>query len=303
MAFKMTDEDGGPSSRRAPAPASCRPYGRRQSAHAPPSGSCWTATTSFSTPAARPSRDATSPVTDGSASASTTPRPPFSFVVLQGRATVSEDLGEMRTWATRIAARYMGGSEGGGVRRAQRRARRTARAAEGRQGRGPRGHGGLTAATGIPARPGVPTRPVPGRVGTGRNAGAWCAVREDGAHERRAGTGAGGPRTRAGVLHAPRRRLGHEVPRRRARLRGRGRRVGAARRGSRLDAGCGTGRALPALRDAVGPAGMVLGADLTPRCCDAAADAGRGRYALLVVRTRRGCRCAPPRSTSCSRRA
>ncbi|EFE85291.1 predicted protein, partial [Streptomyces albidoflavus] len=30
-----------------------------------------------------------------------------------------------------------------------------------------------------------------------------------------------------------------------------------------LDAGCGTGRALPALRAAVGPAGTVLGADLT----------------------------------------
>lgn len=32
-----------------------------------------------------------------------------------------------------------------------------------------------------------------------------------------------------------------------------------------LDAGCGTGRALTALRDAVGPRGTVLGADLTPR--------------------------------------
>ncbi len=31
-----------------------------------------------------------------------------------------------------------------------------------------------------------------------------------------------------------------------------------------LDAGCGTGRALPYLRSAVGPAGMVLGLDLTP---------------------------------------
>ncbi|BCB77056.1 hypothetical protein GCM10022251_81740 [Phytohabitans flavus] len=32
-----------------------------------------------------------------------------------------------------------------------------------------------------------------------------------------------------------------------------------------LDAGCGTGRALPALRDAVGPTGVVVGADLTPQ--------------------------------------
>ncbi|MFI5618851.1 PPOX class F420-dependent oxidoreductase [Streptomyces sp. NPDC051567] len=35
-------------------------------------------------------------------------RPPFSFVVLQGRAEISEDLGAMLTWATRIGARYMG---------------------------------------------------------------------------------------------------------------------------------------------------------------------------------------------------
>jgi PPOX class probable F420-dependent enzyme len=35
-------------------------------------------------------------------------RPPFSFVVLNGRARLSEDLEEMRHWATRIAARYMG---------------------------------------------------------------------------------------------------------------------------------------------------------------------------------------------------
>ncbi|MFG2806175.1 PPOX class F420-dependent oxidoreductase [Streptomyces massasporeus] len=35
-------------------------------------------------------------------------RPPYSFVVLQGRARVSEDLDEVRRWATRIGARYMG---------------------------------------------------------------------------------------------------------------------------------------------------------------------------------------------------
>lgn len=35
-------------------------------------------------------------------------RPPFHFVVLSGRARLSEDLGEVRHWATRIAARYMG---------------------------------------------------------------------------------------------------------------------------------------------------------------------------------------------------
>lgn len=35
-------------------------------------------------------------------------RPPFSFVVLQGRARLSEDPDELRYWATRIGARYMG---------------------------------------------------------------------------------------------------------------------------------------------------------------------------------------------------
>ncbi len=35
-------------------------------------------------------------------------RPPFSFVVLRGRAEVVEDLDQVREWATRIAGRYMG---------------------------------------------------------------------------------------------------------------------------------------------------------------------------------------------------
>lgn len=35
-------------------------------------------------------------------------RPPFSFVTVSGPVTLSTDLEEMRLWATRIAARYMG---------------------------------------------------------------------------------------------------------------------------------------------------------------------------------------------------
>ncbi|MFB9436187.1 class I SAM-dependent methyltransferase [Streptomyces showdoensis] len=50
-----------------------------------------------------------------------------------------------------------------------------------------------------------------------------------------------------------------------------------------LDAGCGTGRALPPLREAVGPAGTVIGADLTPEMLDAAVAAGRGKAAALVL--------------------
>ncbi|MGA5192822.1 class I SAM-dependent methyltransferase [Streptomyces exfoliatus] len=43
-----------------------------------------------------------------------------------------------------------------------------------------------------------------------------------------------------------------------------------------LDAGCGTGRALPPLRAAVGPSGTVLGVDLTPEMLEQAVRAGRG---------------------------
>ncbi|WP_328297203.1 PPOX class F420-dependent oxidoreductase [Streptomyces sp. NBC_00435] len=39
-------------------------------------------------------------------------RPPFSYVVLQGRAQISEDLEEMLPWAARIGARYMGAERG-----------------------------------------------------------------------------------------------------------------------------------------------------------------------------------------------
>ncbi|WEO99845.1 PPOX class F420-dependent oxidoreductase [Streptomyces sp. FXJ1.172] len=35
-------------------------------------------------------------------------RPPFGFVVLQGTAELGDDLPEVRRWATRIAARYVG---------------------------------------------------------------------------------------------------------------------------------------------------------------------------------------------------
>src|SRR5215472_7232383 len=35
-------------------------------------------------------------------------RPPFSFVVIEGTARISDNLDEVRAWATRIAGRYMG---------------------------------------------------------------------------------------------------------------------------------------------------------------------------------------------------
>lgn len=50
-----------------------------------------------------------------------------------------------------------------------------------------------------------------------------------------------------------------------------------------LDAGCGTGRALPPLRAAVGPTGVVVGADLTAAMLEAAVRAGRDRDGRLLL--------------------
>ncbi len=56
------------------------------------------------------------------------------------------------------------------------------------------------------------------------------------------------------------------------------------REGARvLDAGCGTGRALTPLRAAVGPTGVVVGADLTPAMLEAAVGAGRDRDGRLLL--------------------
>jgi SAM-dependent methyltransferase len=50
-----------------------------------------------------------------------------------------------------------------------------------------------------------------------------------------------------------------------------------------LDIGCGTGRALPALREAVGPHGTVIAADLTPEMLRQARLHGRAGDAVLVL--------------------
>ena len=49
-----------------------------------------------------------------------------------------------------------------------------------------------------------------------------------------------------------------------------------------LDAACGTGRALSVLRAATGPAGTVVGLDLTPEMLDETRRRGRGELAQLV---------------------
>ncbi|MFK3983852.1 class I SAM-dependent methyltransferase [Micromonospora sp. NPDC050397] len=59
--------------------------------------------------------------------------------------------------------------------------------------------------------------------------------------------------------------------------------AGLAEGGVVVDIGCGTGRALPALRDAVGPHGVVIGLDLTPQMLTAAhAHAGRADADLIL---------------------
>lgn len=50
-----------------------------------------------------------------------------------------------------------------------------------------------------------------------------------------------------------------------------------------IDVGCGTGRALPALRQAVGPHGAVIALDLTPEMLTHARAQGRAAHAALVV--------------------
>jgi len=47
--------------------------------------------------------------------------------------------------------------------------------------------------------------------------------------------------------------------------------------------GCGTGRALPGLRDAVGDTGVVIGLDLTPQMLAGARAQDRARFAGLVL--------------------
>lgn len=60
-------------------------------------------------------------------------------------------------------------------------------------------------------------------------------------------------------------------------------RAGIASGGVVVDVGCGTGRALAALRQAVGPDGAVIAADLTPEMLAAARPKATAARAALVI--------------------
>jgi SAM-dependent methyltransferase len=60
-----------------------------------------------------------------------------------------------------------------------------------------------------------------------------------------------------------------------------------------IDVGCGTGRALPALRSAVGPQGTVLGLDYTPEMLAAARPRADDAHAVLVLADARRLPLAP----------
>jgi SAM-dependent methyltransferase len=59
--------------------------------------------------------------------------------------------------------------------------------------------------------------------------------------------------------------------------------AGIRRGGVAIDVGCGTGRALPPLRMAVGPSGAVIAMDITPEMLDAARPAATLAAAALVL--------------------
>ncbi len=63
--------------------------------------------------------------------------------------------------------------------------------------------------------------------------------------------------------------------------------AGIRRGGVAIDVGCGTGRALPPLREAVGPDGAVIAVDLTPEMLAAARPkSGPARAALILADAR-----------------
>lgn len=73
-------------------------------------------------------------------------------------------------------------------------------------------------------------------------------------------------------------KYGHDMPRYAAAVA----ETGVPPGGVAIDVGCGTARALPALREAVGPSGRVIGIDVTAEMLAMARSLGRERYGALV---------------------
>jgi ubiquinone/menaquinone biosynthesis C-methylase UbiE len=74
-------------------------------------------------------------------------------------------------------------------------------------------------------------------------------------------------------------KFGHDMPAYAAAIA----QAGIRRGGVATDVGCGTGRALPALRDAVGPDGVVIGLELTPQMLAEASARGWASSADLLI--------------------
>ncbi len=74
-------------------------------------------------------------------------------------------------------------------------------------------------------------------------------------------------------------KYGHDMPRYAEAVR----RTGVSAGGVAIDVGCGTARAMPALRDAVGPTGRVIGFDITVEMLAVARELGRESFGGLVL--------------------
>ena len=94
-------------------------------------------------------------------------------------------------------------------------------------------------------------------------------------------------------------RFGDDLPAYRAAVAEAGIRLG----GVAIDVGCGTGRALPPLREAVGPGGSVIAVDLTPEMLAAAGPKSSAARAAVTMADARSLPFADASADAISRQA